>query len=365
MRSSMESQFTIGWALQVRAGNSSIILGLLEDIHRAYDGIGPRTTSKPPTKTPYLGKILHTIKPMRGPSHHERSHPDSLVDHSVTVTRGGGAGDSPLTLNTMGREEPVDLLQDMAALPLAAPSSAAEADRFMAEGMFSGGEVRGEVAGHPTDVHKTLTRRCGSPSRIIERVSAAGLLESDRRTLGTKAAVVQKPQHKLPHKPPLSLPGAGGLEDPLLPALAIDCGRLNRWLEIHGFALPAGLAHCSAGALGSFRDGTVLCDLASRLRHTAIEGVTRMARAPASRLYNIEKALQLLRDDVNMPTTYLWCGHDIEAGDPDVIVPLLEQMRKVYVSGRQSLHSPGLFVLSVGDEVVVSWCYATFGFGWS
>jgi hypothetical protein len=73
-------------------------------------------------------------------------------------------------------------------------------------------------------------------------------------------------------------------------------------------------------------DGTLLCELVGMLERKELPGVTWQPRAVASRLHNIGKALEKLREQPAMSPMNLWCEKDVLKRDVGVVLGLLRDM---------------------------------------
>jgi hypothetical protein len=74
-------------------------------------------------------------------------------------------------------------------------------------------------------------------------------------------------------------------------------------------------------------DGTLLCELVRVLEKKALRGVTWRPGSTASKLHNVGKALEALRNQPAMSPLHLWCEKDIVAADEETVVGLLGDMR--------------------------------------
>ncbi|ETV95748.1 hypothetical protein H310_10820 [Aphanomyces invadans] len=105
---------------------------------------------------------------------------------------------------------------------------------------------------------------------------------------------------------------------------------LASWLQsMHVDGAPATL---DAPTLPQFQDGLILVSLIERVNHVRrLDGVCRAPNGKrASCLHNIRKVLDLLRQKKSMPLTLLRRDKDILAGNQQVIVALLDQIRRAY-----------------------------------
>jgi len=85
--------------------------------------------------------------------------------------------------------------------------------------------------------------------------------------------------------------------------------------------------------LPGIRDGTMLCDTVEIVCGHKILGVFKKPRTAATRLANINKALEALRRKHGMSHRLVWQDNAIANGDETVIVGLFEDIRAVYESG--------------------------------
>ncbi|CAK4114140.1 unnamed protein product [Aphanomyces euteiches] len=112
--------------------------------------------------------------------------------------------------------------------------------------------------------------------------------------------------------------------------LESSVGELEEWLkQLH---IDIGPSHALDGSvLSSFQNGLVLVDLIEKVEHLRrLEGVCRNPQGKrANCLHNIRKVLEILRLKKTMPLSLLRREKDIYAGNPQVILPLLDHIRKV------------------------------------
>ncbi|CAK4112979.1 unnamed protein product [Aphanomyces euteiches] len=113
--------------------------------------------------------------------------------------------------------------------------------------------------------------------------------------------------------------------------LESSVGELEEWLkQLH---IDIGPSHALDGSvLSSFQNGLVLVDLIEKVEHLRrLEGVCRNPQGKrANCLHNIRKVLEILRLKKTMPLSLLRREKDIYAGNPQVILPLLDHIRKAY-----------------------------------
>ena len=126
------------------------------------------------------------------------------------------------------------------------------------------------------------------------------------------------------HAPPLHMPDAP-------PA---DAARLAfEWLTSLGIRLSQPWALETAHA-PEFSDGLVLARAVEVCEHarlrSGIPGIEPRPRAPAAKLANIRRALEVLQGNRRMPLQFLWSEAEVREGDTGVILPLLLQMRHAY-----------------------------------
>lgn len=123
-----------------------------------------------------------------------------------------------------------------------------------------------------------------------------------------------------------------------------DTKELLEWLKRLGVRLENICAFLDPEAkLIDFQSGVLLCCIVEKVElMRSIQGVTRsagkQALSKASALHNINKALKCLQQKKTMPLHLLRRASAIYAGDRDVILQLLAQIRKAY--GHHLFHLP-------------------------
>ncbi|KAH9117971.1 hypothetical protein LEN26_012305 [Aphanomyces euteiches] len=139
-----------------------------------------------------------------------------------------------------------------------------------------------------------------------------------------------------PHQDDLKLTYLWPTDDDVIPQrqefkLESSVGELEEWLkQLH---IDIGPSHALDGSvLSSFQNGLVLVDLIEKVEHLRrLEGVCRNPQGKrANCLHNIRKVLEILRQKKTMPLSLLRREKDICAGNPQVILPLLDHIRKAY-----------------------------------
>ncbi|OQR93998.1 hypothetical protein THRCLA_08283, partial [Thraustotheca clavata] len=137
------------------------------------------------------------------------------------------------------------------------------------------------------------------------------------------------PSQTLLHKVPL-----GKLDKPILPkrpvfeAQKIDTEPLISWLQhLQIKQLP----NLEDRVLKCFSNGLLLVAIVEKIEHIrTLEGVCHQPNKKAQALHNIKKALDILRLKKTMPLTLLRKDREIYHGDRDIILMLLDQIRKAY-----------------------------------
>ena len=136
--------------------------------------------------------------------------------------------------------------------------------------------------------------------------------------------VPRVPAGPLEEQPPLYMP-EGGMQDAA--RLAFE------WLCLLGIQLQQPWALETSHA-PEFADGLVLARAVEVCEHatlrSGIPGIEVHPTAPAAKLANIRRALEVLQLNKRMPLRFLWSELEIREGDTGVIVPLLMHMRHAY-----------------------------------
>eukprot|EP00770_Monocercomonoides_exilis_P011121 MONOS_11069.1-p1 / transcript=MONOS_11069.1 / gene=MONOS_11069 / organism=Monocercomonoides_exilis_PA203 / gene_product=unspecified product / transcript_product=unspecified product / location=Mono_scaffold00534:26556-34029(-) / protein_length=2327 / sequence_SO=supercontig / SO=protein_coding / is_pseudo=false len=104
---------------------------------------------------------------------------------------------------------------------------------------------------------------------------------------------------------------------------------LAKWLDSVGIHLASPFS-LESPVIHEFSDGLLLADLVSKLEHRDIPGVSRKPKSKAEYLHNISATLKVLLQKGTMPLDFLGAEAKIMKGEADVIIRLLECIRKIY-----------------------------------
>ncbi|KAK2958765.1 hypothetical protein BLNAU_6268 [Blattamonas nauphoetae] len=113
---------------------------------------------------------------------------------------------------------------------------------------------------------------------------------------------------------------------------------LSKWMESLGLKVASPFT-LESPVVHEFSDGVLLCRLVEKLNHVPLHGWTKQPKNQASFLHNINLVLTNLTHNKKIPLSFLNCARDIMAGHQEVVVDLLEAIRKGYrVTEIPSLH---------------------------
>jgi hypothetical protein len=300
---------------EVLNGDKCVILGLLEDIHKFYDGVNPKSNSKDQN----IGKSSGTtsdeaIRPYLGNS----TLSDPFVNNFLFDQSG--------TNGIQGNKFSMERIEEMAketlhgrgriAIPATPPTqlrptmptptkltTARDPQRLFPEPFFPSSKLSNILLPEPTRVESSVTEITNNIPGMQHKSGGAGLLTTEYLRHST-----------------LQLQDLSKLSDEVL---------IAKWLESLGVQLQS-IFSLESPICPEFCDGTVLCKIVGALQHKEVEGVTHNPKKTPSYLHNIRKALEVLRRKKNMPIDYLWSEQDILRGDSKVITKLLIQIRKAY-----------------------------------
>mmetsp|Transcript_42156 Transcript_42156/g.66005 ORF Transcript_42156/g.66005 Transcript_42156/m.66005 type:complete len:149 (+) Transcript_42156:1750-2196(+) len=110
-------------------------------------------------------------------------------------------------------------------------------------------------------------------------------------------------------------------------------GTLRAWLKSMPLKWGQGVLEGSPAVFGeAWVDGVAVCDLIGFLESIkgGMNGVEKRPKSVASCRHNISKALERLRQKKGVPTASLFCEDAILQGNVDVVVPVLESVKKAY-----------------------------------
>eukprot|EP00743_Colponemidia_sp_Colp-15_P013000 GILK01014960.1.p1 GENE.GILK01014960.1~~GILK01014960.1.p1 ORF type:complete len:790 (+),score=123.52 GILK01014960.1:179-2371(+) len=285
---------------EIFEGNRVSILCLLEDMHRCYDAIPARVRTgddmnKYHEGGPYLGSFVSMPQQydmVSGPS-------NGVVSSVWTPTELKPSIPAPLTRPS---SVPVVLKPE--------PFKHGATQQQHTATSTVGASGRYQLPPPPAPTYPTAQRQTkigqGEPNTNLP-VRSNPSQKSVKQPTVPQSATTKHMHSDTPSKPYL----------------------LGRWLMSLGIKLSSPHA-LQESVVEEFKDGILLCKVVEKVEHRYIEGITKNPKAPASFLHNIKKALDILREKKTMPMTYLWSDHDIREGNQDVIVNLLDDIRKTY-----------------------------------
>jgi hypothetical protein len=269
-------------------GDKNIMLGLLEDIHRFYDKVTPRSSSSSRGQ-PYLGKIPMPTKY------------DQFSSPRTNRIRNEPRGMMPMPVTP-----PTEL---KANIPT--PSKYANVElRPYPEPFFPSSHLSNVLLPEPYEINASVNAMYGNVNNMSSHYSQPRHMDMMYRT------TYQRPPVNMQYH----------FHDMQQPS---DQFLLAKWIESLGIKLRSPFA-LEAPVIQEFSDGVLLCNIVGALEHKEIPGVTYKPKKMASYLHNIRKALEVLRKKKNMPMDHLWSEHEIQIGNAEVICALLEQMRRAY-----------------------------------
>eukprot|EP00002_Diphylleia_rotans_P008885 TRINITY_DN18864_c0_g1_i1.p1 TRINITY_DN18864_c0_g1~~TRINITY_DN18864_c0_g1_i1.p1 ORF type:complete len:876 (-),score=150.04 TRINITY_DN18864_c0_g1_i1:305-2542(-) len=270
---------------ELSEGDEEVVSGLLEDIRRAFDGVPPRSSAPKPGESHYYGNAADTPIPTQAWSPSHRVTAEELAMEYIA-----GRSVSPQTFNSIKK-----VIEDSTSRATS---------------------------------HKKLSDAVGIPTPHApqhegrDRASSAGV----RR---------QSPSPATRNTSPPQEENRQGMvyDQQHLGVMSIDISihekaALLRWLNSHGIKI-ASVEILEEPFLDDFKDGVLLCRLLEKLELQDIQ-YTKNPKSAASYLFNINKALEVLRKKRTMPLDYLWSAEEIRDGRAEIILPLLLQVKKVY-----------------------------------
>jgi hypothetical protein len=209
-----------------------------------------------------------------------------------------------------------DIMTAVGYQPHAAPSSAYNQN-------VSSGGANSQSAAHAASLAKIsgvipteLNPQVPVPVRALE-----GQIMVPEMFVPSNPHVAQKPSHNLQRSSDQT-PGSSSMSQ------ASQGYLLGKWLHSLGITLTNPFV-LEGTSISEFRNGVLLCKLATTLEHVDIS-FTAQPKSNAACLFNIRKALEVFRKKKNMPLDYLWSEAEILEGRGDIIRGLLEQVRRAY-----------------------------------
>ncbi len=258
-------------------GDVNVILGLLEDIHRAFDNYPPRSQ----VKGPYFG-----------------SQPDFVF--KSFVQRDPNA--STLLFNKSTELKTKDKAQVPATPPTELRPLLPTPSKYTSSNLLNRSYPEPFL---PSSMLNSVL--LPPPSEFLEPTPAG-----DPET--SKSVSLQKGLTRVN-----SFHGS----------MEVKHTNLFKWLESNGIKLKSA-SMLDGPIIHDFSTGELLCELIGNLEHQAVESVCKNPKKHANYLFNVKKALDRLKKRKNMPIDYLYSEEEIVKGNATVIIGLLEQMRRSY-----------------------------------
>jgi hypothetical protein len=288
------------------------VLGLLEDMHRCFDGVKPPKLGSEAEEEAYLGKGT-----LLGPQH--RSIADK-ISH-MHGERGKLLGEYMHgKVIQEGARTMAEISRPVSAPTELRPLNPSPTKIKIAQTLAAGAPQ--PFAHHPMENQNPFDEGLlGAP--VFAAMTAS--LE-DQDSFVTSMQQMSRRIHQSHHS---GLSG-GGSSSYYQPDYEPTSGYLLcDWIRTLGVNIPSTFS-LDAAVILDFADGVLLCDLVSKLEHSEITGVERNAKRRGAQMHNINLALAVLRKRRNMPIQYLWSHEEIHKGNPIVILGLLEQLRRAY-----------------------------------
>lgn len=272
-QSRMSQEFTWREA-DLQDGNLTVVLGLLEDLHRFSDLLPPKKRGPGYHKDgPFLGKhgMLRSMSCSRD------------LSHQLEV------------LEIAHRQASV------AAAPKPHPKPQ-----------------------HPFEIPsssktKSLLSTLGSPYRP-SRVSNSELKGPWRFQLTSKKSLLN-----------ISMSS-----DRLCSTIDLAASKQFQWLDSLGIQASASIV-LGEGIVEEYRSGVLLCEIIGKLETERLQGVNPFPKTTAAALYNITKALDHLRKKRGFPSQLTRVHNDLLKGDAYTLRKLMEAIEEIYKQKIQTL----------------------------
>jgi len=272
-------------------GERGIILGLLEDLHRAHKKVLPRPVKVLDDEKPFLGTVSQPQRQRR------KSRGKDDLSHGNLSIRCNISADiwpSPVAV------------EDVSLYTRSRNSTLAS----------GGGSASSILAPRSTNISTSSVTTAKKRNHDI--IPLGNTRPFERHDLGHRAGDIQDADVE-PENLNLDVDEIDELIDWIVRINRIPLRDPEDLHDLQGFA-------------PEFNDGAILCALLEKLEHVkgGIRGVQQRPKTTAACLHNIRTVLQLLQQNKKMPTKYLWSEKDIASGRVKVIVPLLLQIKRAY-----------------------------------
>jgi len=338
---------------EIYNGNKFILLGLLEDLHRFFDGTAPRANPNYFLEGPYVPKPPESYQDERNVT--ERLHTNNKIEfvgiqprfsarlvspgRTMVTIAGGGANYSrrasrdgdmrpPESSRSRAREtqnpklnissdEPISIIdyerKGGKASVLNSPTRFQNGDTFLNSNM-SRWESYSDNLGYKSP--RSDIRKSGFPTDNNYPVHSAKLNEV--------ASYKSLPRED---KSPMASDGFRNYRSVMSSYKEED---LKEWIMSLGFGPQIVNVNLDANILEEFKDGILLCKIIEALELKAIPGLILKPKTNASKVVNIRKCLNALSKRPGVNPHYLHIEDKILAGDGDTIRKLLVSMREGY-----------------------------------
>eukprot|EP01012_Entosiphon_sulcatum_P046145 TRINITY_DN6186_c0_g2_i1.p1 TRINITY_DN6186_c0_g2~~TRINITY_DN6186_c0_g2_i1.p1 ORF type:complete len:656 (+),score=72.59 TRINITY_DN6186_c0_g2_i1:74-2041(+) len=319
----------------VYRGDKMVILALLEDVHRACDGVPARsrliqrgdvpyvavTCAKTPLPVPDTPDSLRSdIAPPNVATGRLRSaSPSTSAVPSSPERRSSPKRPTNYAHIHEARRSPEPPQQPRYAEPTAARRASATV---------------GSQAPQPAPVPRPLSARREVRSPVADPLNdalnfpvpiiGAGIPWPSRPSAFEKAKSGESNSRISPPKRP-DVQQIECESVALSPSLLAQASTLVRWLAFIGIRPPPTL---KGPRLQEFEDGTLLCRIAGTLMHCKLSGVEWKPKSKAARLHNIQKALEAFQGRHVEGVDELFLDLDIAEGKPEAVLQLLWNIKR-------------------------------------
>jgi hypothetical protein len=99
---------------------------------------------------------------------------------------------------------------------------------------------------------------------------------------------------------------------------------------VYNLGIGIGQIDFNAEEIEEFKSGVLLCQMVEKLERVVLSGVEGRPKSNAVALYNIGKAMKLLRNKPMFPSTLMFIEEEIARGKGEAVRSLLRAMQKVY-----------------------------------
>jgi hypothetical protein len=317
---------------QLLLGERSVVLGLLEDVHRCYDGAAPRPVHllTVTEESPYLGKYAVHVGAHQHQHQHHYQHQQQQQQQQQHQHQH----------QQQQQQQPARATLESEGVGIPSPHSYRRQGELAGQGSR---HSREELTITPGEHQPQLDQAKRQLTAGWQQAVGTNDIFVDAQRLDQRRDIVPNPVQEIARTAARTSTSAHTAPGARSPPLVVT---IWRWLSSIGIELPSPEVLLGKPQTGDqtgdpdqhpaqcalFSDGLLLCAVVEAVEHRSIEGVCKKPNARANCLHNLRKAMGVLQQRKTMPMDYLHSHEQIYAGysSSTVLLPLLDQIRRAY-----------------------------------